>query len=65
MPQMFYPWERPSTQSTGGWVGPVASLDRQGKPRLHRYSIPTVQPTAGRYTNYTLAAAQGTCTNKI
>jgi len=24
----LYPWERPGTHFTGGWVGPRASVDR-------------------------------------
>jgi hypothetical protein len=32
--------ERPGTHFTGGWVGLGAGLDRCGKPRLHRDSIP-------------------------
>jgi hypothetical protein len=47
-PRPLYPWERP-----GGWVGLKAGLDRCGKSRPHRDSIPrTVQPVASRYTNY-------------
>jgi len=34
------PRERPGTHCTGGWVGPRAGLDRYGKSRLHRDSIP-------------------------
>ena len=26
-PAALYPWERPGTHLTGGWVGPRASLD--------------------------------------
>jgi hypothetical protein len=29
-PRPFYPWERPGTHCTGGWVGPRAGLDRCG-----------------------------------
>jgi hypothetical protein len=36
----LYPWERPGTQCTGGWVGPRAGLDRCRKSRPHRDSIP-------------------------
>jgi len=32
--------ERPGTLCTGGWVGPRAGLDRCGKSRPHRDSIP-------------------------
>jgi hypothetical protein len=36
----LYLREIPGTQRTGGWVGPTAGLDRCGKTRLHRDSIP-------------------------
>jgi hypothetical protein len=39
-PDRFLPRERPSTHCTGGWVGPRAGLDRCGKSRPHRDSIP-------------------------
>ena len=39
-PAALYPRERPSIHSTGGWVGPRAGLDRCGKSRPHRDSIP-------------------------
>ena len=29
----LYPWERPGTHCTGGWVGPRAGLDGCGKSR--------------------------------
>jgi hypothetical protein len=35
-PRPLYPWERPGTICTGGWVGPRAGLDRCGKSRPHR-----------------------------
>jgi len=38
-PAAPYPWERPGTHCTG-WVGPRDSLDRCGKFRPHRNSIP-------------------------
>jgi len=37
-PAALYPWERPSTHFTGGWVGPRAGLDRwkiSSTPHLH------------------------------
>jgi len=37
------PRERPGTHCTGGWVGRRASLDRCGKSRPHRDSIPRPQ----------------------
>jgi len=39
-PGHIHPRERPGTHCTGGKVGPRAGLDRCGKPRLHRVSIP-------------------------
>ena len=34
------PENSPGTHCTGGWVGPRAGLDRCGKSRPHRDSIP-------------------------
>jgi len=39
-PAVLYPRERPGTYCTGGWVDPRAGLDRCGKSRPHRDSIP-------------------------
>ena len=39
-PAAPYPRERPGTHCTGGWVGLRAGLDRCGKSRPHRDSIP-------------------------
>jgi len=39
-PAALYPWEIPGTHCTGGWAGPRAGLDRCGKSRSHRDSIP-------------------------
>jgi hypothetical protein len=39
-PRPLYPPERPGTHCIGGWVGPRSGLDRCGKSRLHRNSIP-------------------------
>jgi len=36
----LYPWERPGTHCTGGWVGPRADVDECGKSYPHRHSIP-------------------------
>ena len=36
----LYARERSGTHFTGGWVGPGAGLDRRGKSRPHRDSIP-------------------------
>jgi hypothetical protein len=35
-PRALYPWERPGTHCTGGWVGPRAGLDVFEKSRPHR-----------------------------
>ena len=51
-PAALYPRERPGTHCTGGRTGPRAGLDRCGKSRPHRDSIPRpVQPIASRYTD--------------
>ena len=39
-PVALYPQERPGTHCTGGWVGRRSGLDRCGKSRPHRDSIP-------------------------
>ena len=39
-PAALYPLERPGTHCTGGWVGSRAGVDRCGKSRTHRDSIP-------------------------
>ena len=39
-PRPLYPRERPGTQCIGRWVGPRTVLDRCGKSRPHRDSIP-------------------------
>ena len=49
VPAALYPRERPGTHFTGGWVGPRAGLDRCGKSRFYRDSIPgtsSPQPVA-------------------
>ena len=53
-PSALYPWEKPGTHCTGGWVGPRAGLDRCGKsrPPPPGFEPRTVQPIASRYTNY-------------
>ena len=51
-PRLLYPWERPGTHCTGGWVGPRAGLDGYGKSRLPPGFDPrTIQPIASRYTD--------------
>jgi hypothetical protein len=40
MPRLLYPWERPSTHCTGGWVGPRAGLNVCEKSFPHQDSIP-------------------------
>jgi hypothetical protein len=39
-PAAIYPQERPGIHCKGGWLGPRAGLDRCGKCRPHRDSIP-------------------------
>jgi hypothetical protein len=52
-PAALYPLERPGTHCTGGWVSPRAGLDRCGKSRPHRDSIPgPFHSVASRYTDY-------------
>jgi hypothetical protein len=38
-PRLLYPWERPGTHYTGGWVGPRTGLDVCEKSSPHRDSI--------------------------
>jgi len=48
-PAALYPREKPGTHCTEGWVGPRVGLDRCGKSRPHRVSIPrpsSPQPVA-------------------
>jgi hypothetical protein len=59
-PRPLCPRERPGTHCTGGWVGLGAGLDRCGKPRPHRDSIPgPSSPVASRYTDYVNKALKG------
>jgi len=44
-PAALYPRKRPGTHCTGGWVGPRAGLDKCGKYRPHRNSIPVPSST--------------------
>jgi len=54
MPQPVYPWNRPGTHCTEGWVGPRAGLGRCGKVSPPPGFDPrTVPPVATRYTDYT------------
>ena len=65
-PAARYPWERPGTHCTGGWVGPRAGLDRCGKSRPPPGFDPrTVQPVASRYTDYAPRPFWSTETPKI
>jgi len=48
-PRTLYPWERPGTRCTGGWVSLRTGLDGCGKSPLHRASIP------GPYSPYRAA----------
>jgi len=56
-PAAVYPRERLGTHCTEGWVGPRAGLDRCGKSRPHRDSIPgpsSPQPVAAYRIYYYL-----------
>jgi hypothetical protein len=49
----FYPWERPATLCTRGWVDSRAGLDRCGKiSPPPGFDLRTVQPVASRYTDW-------------
>jgi hypothetical protein len=50
-PRPLYPWERPGTNCIGGWVGPRIGLDRCGKSRPHRDSIPGPHTHRGTLLN--------------
>ena len=50
---VLYPWERPGTHCTEGWVAPRAGLDSCGKSRPPPgFDLRTVKPVASRYTDY-------------
>jgi hypothetical protein len=58
-PATFYPRERPGTHCTGGWVGPSAGLDRCGKSRPHRDSIPgPSSPVASQLAKFVIVVYQ-------
>jgi hypothetical protein len=48
-PRPLYPWERPGTQCTGGWMGPRAGLDVCEISRPYRDSIPGPSSSQSRY----------------
>jgi len=51
-PAALYPWERPGTHCTGGWMKPRAGLDRCRKSRPPPGFDPrTVQPLTSHYTD--------------
>ena len=50
-PAALPPGKTPTTQCTGGLVGPKPSLDGFGKFRQPGYDSRTVQPVASRYTD--------------
>ena len=52
MPWLFCPWERPSTNCAGGWLGPRSILERQGKSHFTRIQPQTVQPIGSHCTDY-------------
>ena len=47
-PAVIFPWERPVTHFTGGWVGPRAGLENLAPPG---FDPRTVQPALSRYTD--------------
>jgi hypothetical protein len=56
-PGRLYPWERPGTHFTGGWLGPRVGLDMCGKISPPPGFDPrTFQPVASRYTDYAIPA---------
>ena len=58
MSRPIYLMERPGTHCIGGWVGTKAGLDERGKsrPPPPGFDPQTVQPVAGRYTDYPIRA---------
>jgi len=56
-PTALPPEKRASTHFTGGWVVPNVSLDGCGKYRpAPAFDPRTMQPVAGRYTEYYVPA---------
>ena len=56
-PSALTPWNKTSTRSTLGWVGPRAGLDPCGKSRpLSVFDPQNVQPVASRYTDWAIPA---------
>ena len=56
-PWSLYPRVSPDTHWTGGWLGTRVGLDGCGKSRLPPGFDPrTVQPVAGRYTDWAIPA---------
>ena len=51
-PRPIYSGERPSTHCIGGWVGPRADLDRNGKSRSHQHSCSCVHPVCMHVCTY-------------
>jgi hypothetical protein len=58
-PGRFTPGEKHGTHRTGGWVGPMASLDGGGEHLLPPtgFEPRSVQPAANRYTDSGIPAA--------
>jgi hypothetical protein len=56
-PRPPFSWESPGTHCIGGWVVLGAGLDRCGKSRPHRDSIP-FQPITSRYTDWAISAGK-------
>ena len=54
-PRPLHLRERPVTHCTGGWVGLRSGLDRWGKSRPHRDSIPDCPALASRFSVYAIS----------
>jgi hypothetical protein len=53
-PAAFYPWKRPSTHCTGGWVDPGpfgTGAENLTPPPGPGFDTQTIQPVASRYTD--------------
>ena len=51
-----YPWERPGTHCTGGWVGPRVFWTGAENLAPPGFDPRTVQPVASRYTDCVIRA---------
>jgi len=60
----FLPQKRPSTHCTGGWLGLRAGLDRCGKSRPHRDSIPNRPARNQSLYRLSYLAQRAMCTHR-